>query len=187
MKNIRSAALVLLTALILSACSAYNVRLESLAKPANPADLVTVKGFKYYDNGFALESGVYVIEYENEDGRFYRGPDLAVQIPAAANFNKERFPDSKFPGGLFVPKSNDIKAYRAYFYMFNLGGSLDPHLGEHARSIASNIAPPTSTASGIGTGVGEGIVAAMVHRDVGQIRVLPPIEDVDIRLHVSRP
>ncbi|MDQ8023879.1 MAG: hypothetical protein REI94_18715 [Moraxellaceae bacterium] len=187
MRIIRLIALVLSCVFVLSACGAYNVRLESLAKPANPADSVVVKGFGYYENSFVLDSGVYTIEYENQDGRFYRGPGLAVRIPAASNFNKARFPDSKLPGGLFIPKSNDLKAYRAYFYMFNLGGAPDSQrLNEQARGIAGTIDPSHSIDSGIAGGIGAGLVEAMVQRDIGQIRVLPPIEGVDIRLHVNR-
>jgi|GEM_PF-5266410 len=197
MNRILTHALIALAGL-LAGC-ATTISVDSLKKPVGPPASITVKGFSYAHGAIGLDGGNYTTEYENPDGRFYRGPGMAVQVPPAINTNKERYPDSKFPGGLFIPHSGETKGYRVYYYQLNIAGAPGPkdvapnpapdNIGPTAVAVALNNTPvgTSPVAVGVGAGIGAGIVSYMIASGVGQIVLIPATDEIDMSSYTAKP
>lgn len=174
-------------AAVLAGC-ASTIQTSSLAKPKNPSDTIQVSAFTYGKGQIGLDAGLYKVEYESADGSFYRGPGLAVQVPPAINTNKEKYPDSKFPGGLFVPRHKGDRGYRVYYYQLNIAGSPGPQPDwQTAMVVQHTVASPTPVASAVGAAIGLGIVDYMIESGRGQIVLIPGTDEVDIASHTSKP
>jgi hypothetical protein len=188
----------LIVGTLVSGC-ASTIQVSSLAKPVNASDTVSVTGFSYAKGLIGLDSGVYKIEHENADGYFYRGPGLPVLLAPPLNMNRASFPDDKFPGGLFVPRSRDPKGYRVYYYQLNTPGSPNPTAPVTAGSANPAMAVPSETitaaipagaspaAAGIGGGIAGGLISYMIESGRGQIVLTPGTDEIVISSYVSRP
>jgi len=198
-KLIQRLASALVVGALVTGC-ASTIQVSSLDKPANAADTIIVTKFSYAKGTLGLDSGVYQIEFENTDGYFYRGPALAVQVPPALNMNKANFPDDKFPGGLFIPRSRDSKGYRIYYYQLNLPGSANPSAAAPAAVATS----PTTTvpsetiaaatpagmspgAAGVAGGIAGGLITYMIESGRGQIVLTPGTDEINIASFTSKP
>jgi hypothetical protein len=179
--------LSLVATTLLAAC-ASTIQLSSLEKPKEASASIIVSKFSFAKGILGLDAGVYKIEYESPDGFFFRGPGLAVQVPPAINTNKVNYPDSKFPGGLFVPRSGDTKGYRLYYYQLNIAGSPAPGLDTTAQTVAQTSAPSAGpVAAGVGAGLGAGIVGFMIESGRGQIVLTPPTDEINIASFTAKP
>lgn len=185
MKSILNLGL-LVAAFILSGC-ASTIQLSSLSKPTSPTDTVTVSAFSYAKGAIGLDAGTYTIEYENQDGFYYRGQGLPVQIPLPLNMNKEKYPEGKFPGGLFVPRSGDTKGYRVYYYQLNLPGSPGPDAVTSTAIARTTVPSAGPVAAGVGAGIGAGIVGYMIESGRGQIVLIAATDEINISSYASKP
>lgn len=174
-------------AAMLAGC-ASTIAISSLSRPSNPLDAIKVSAFTYGKGQLGLDAGVYRIEYESLDGYYYRGPGLAVQVPPAINSNKVNYPDSKFPGGLFVSRSKNADGYRLYYYQLNIpGASGSPEDWEIQMLTQEVTASPTPLTAGIGAGLGVGLVNHLIDSGRGQIVLIPATGELDIASYTSSP
>ncbi|OWQ46367.1 hypothetical protein CDL60_12840 [Roseateles noduli] len=171
---------------------ASTIQLNSLSRPTTPGQTITVQDFRYNEpqndaSSMGLKGGVYTVELENSEGYFYRCPGTCAKIPAVSNLNKQGFPDSVFPGGLFVYKDGINKPPRIYYYQLNLGptaGEVDPLL---TQQIGQNALPNVSAGGGVlGGALSGAVIGAIIESGRGQILLIPSTSDIDIRKFVSR-
>jgi hypothetical protein len=179
---------VFLASLALAGC-ASTIQIATLAKPKNPGETVLVSQFRYGGGSTGLDAGTYTIEYESPEGFFYRGPGLPVKLDPVLNMNRANYPDSKFPGGLFIPVSRDPRGYRLYYYQVNIPPRAPDTAGlsTTTQGIALASAPAASPlAAGVGAGVASGIIGYMIESGRGQIVVAGPTSDIDISSYVLK-
>lgn len=188
--------LLIVAALCILPGCASELRISDLAKIENSDDYLTVSRFRCCESkgeeaAIGLEAGNYRLEYENEGGKFYRGPGVVVKLPVVLNMNKEKYPDSLFEGGVYVP-NDPAKPYRIYYYQNNLPGSPGPTVGMEQQMQmtetmrVSNPGMDYGTAAA-GTSIGLGITNSIIESSRSKIAVMQANADLDISGHVSKP
>lgn len=167
-----------LLAVLLHGCAVTH-SVDSLAKPTRPGDHVTVQTFTYLikdedaSSSMGLLAGDYVVEYEDSDGYYFRGPGLSVKLPAILNANRQEYPDHLFPGGVYVPRNTNDTSYRIYYYQHNMAPKtgqkrLDP--AQEGQMLANVTPPNTPIVQGaVGGALGMALVEAMADSGRGQI------------------
>lgn len=183
------------TAVLLHGCAVTH-SIDSLAKPSHPGDRVTVQTFTYMikdDDATAsmgLMAGEYVVEYEDGDGYYYRGPGLSVKLPAILNANRQAYPDHLFPGGVYVPRNTADTNYRIYYYQHNMAPKADqkrPDAAQENQMLASATPPNTPIVQGaVGGALGMAVVDAMIEHGRGQIVLTWGTSKLDIASFVTR-
>lgn len=187
--------LIACAAVLLHGCAVTH-SIDSLAKPSHPGDKVTVQTFTYMikdDDATAsmgLMAGDYVVEYEDGDGYYYRGPGLSVKLPAILNANRQTYPDHLFPGGVYIPKSTADTNYRIYHYQHNMAPRADqkrPDAAQESQMLTSATPPNTPIMQGaVGGALGMAVVDAMIESGRGQIVLTWGTSKLDIASFVTR-
>jgi hypothetical protein len=171
----------------LGAC-ASTLSPDTLQSPSRPGETIEVREF-VYDGGFGLLAGTYVVEFEDATGYYHRGPGNVYRMPAFLNHNKAEYPDSVFPGGLFISKTsgNEKPVYRTYFYALHNspGAKLDATTTQ--QTVAATVPKAGVVPSALGGAIAGALLEAAVKAEIGQIRLMPATSSIDIGAFVSRP
>jgi hypothetical protein len=150
---------------------------ESLRRPSAAATVTVQKDFTYMPTlyTYGLAAGLYVAEFEDDEGVFYRGPARCFreQMPASDRvFSGE--------GGIWIAKGPQ-PTYRPYLYLYSGGSHNGSPQDAQAIVIAATPIPPNATPvqAGVGTALGlviaEPLLSSLHESRKGKIKLFPTL------------
>lgn len=174
--------IVLIIAVLMTACAAKTVSKKSLKKPSVitqlelPTDYVYDKKRIYTDSTkvkgeyyYGVLAGTYVSEYEDKKGIYYRGTNQSVILYG----NNSKGQKGLVPGGIWLPKEGK-KHFRPYWYSHVGPENPPPQTAKpHAPIVPPSVPGAEPVAAVTGTVIAGAMVQSMIDADKNNAIFLP--------------